>query len=229
MAAPTVTGQQQVDRGGSAEATSPFTGIVSANDEKLFLTAQCEDNADQTGLTMTYNGNACTLINSQSSGTSTFADTHAFYIDIGSSGGGTFDVVVTWNSTCSNPLLGVVRISGAVIGAPEATTKANALSSPLNVGITTLTDDALVLDGCCMGNPNAIAVTQGPDQVEVQNTTGASWAFANSKRVVATAGSVSPAMGWSSGTWNRGAAVLAAFAPAVVAFPHQHYQMMRGQ
>lgn len=125
------------------------------------------------------------------------------------------DIVATWGAT--KEALGLVCfvIQDAAQEAPEATNSATSTSSPVNTSITTLTDDALVIDGLVCGAGRTYTTTQaGQTEINEQAlTTGQTLTVVSSNLAGGTAGSKT--LGWSaSGSVNRLVHCLAAFKPA---------------
>jgi hypothetical protein len=124
--------------------------------------------------------------------------------------GATGDIVVAYADPGASPFtdaqVAADTILNAAQQAPEATAVRGITSTPNNHTITTITDGALISDVVSIGNAGgSLSITQGPDQIELENLVVASGRFSgvgSSYRIGGGAGS--HAMGWSySGSPNR--------------------------
>jgi hypothetical protein len=107
--------------------------------------------------------------------------------------------------------VGAISFEGVAQQAPEATnTNTNVGPNSISTGITTVTDGAWVVDVVVDGNADAFTPYGG--QTEQYDEVASSSTGAASTKEMATAGSTN--MGWSAGSANRLAHVVAAFAPA---------------
>jgi len=150
-------------------------------------------------------------------GTSGMVQTQLFYIlDSELPAAGTYTVQVNLAGSIAGISAGAISMFGVNQGPPEAvaTNKNTAGANTLSSTITTLSNNAWVIDLIEDGDVAALTASSGQTQAwqaEAKTGTGAS-----SYKQVATAGSAS--MGWT-GTANRLAASLLDFAPSLGATP----------
>jgi hypothetical protein len=124
---------------------------------------------------------------------------------------GTATVSVSYAGTIIDVHGGAISIYHAKQQAPENVSSNSLLGNPpsINTGITTLTDNALIVDTITSGNSGTFSTTE-PGQTERFESVGSTSATAGSTRMASTAGLTS--MGWTQAA-NRFAHVLAVFAP----------------
>lgn len=106
------------------------------------------------------------------------------------------DIVVTVSETVSGIITCAVTVTDVKQQSPEVVQSATSTSSPINTSITTITNDAVIIDAFCTNSTASITITQGPDQVEdiAHNDTAAGVAGGMSHRVGGAAGSYT--LGW---------------------------------
>ncbi len=209
---------------GSQGAAVPFTGYTIssyavpeiANGDMLIVGLAIEDDnaGPPTISSVTFNGTNMTqaVYKSSDSGSDKVS---AIYYLAGQSGT-TGDIVVTLNQGVEALMVGALSASCIKDQAPEATATAGTPSSQagLSLNITTVTDGAFIVDSFEHGASAApsMAVTEGPDQVELftlNSASSATSAQGMSYRIGGSAGS--HAMGWTSGAANHHALTAAAF------------------
>ena len=212
----TVANVQTSDKDASGGTWSVHTlpsYVVPAGSDKILVVSIGSENI--TGVTIssvTHNGVALTQqINRINA--SGYQNTEIWDLPVGSSTP-SGDIVVTYSgagntgeSICARTLIGVAQ------QAPEATGGADSNTSPLNNSITTLTDNAMIVDSFA-GNSGALpATTQGGQTTDyaVDNTNTPGWSAGMSNVLTTTAGSYTT--GWS-GYASRLTLVQAAYAPA---------------
>ena len=109
----------------------------------------------------------------------------------------TGNIVATYSGNVNISAMSIATETDLAQQAPEATQSASSSSSPINTAITTITDDAVIVD-VFTDNAGTIGITQGPDQVQDVATsiaTAPTMGYAASHRVAGTAGSYT--LGWT--------------------------------
>jgi hypothetical protein len=110
--------------------------------------------------TVTYDGNACTLIDTQAgSGDSDFICSLYYYLAPADT---SKDVVVTMAWAPNGVAVGVISLYNVKQQAPEASNKATGSGTTAATSVTTITDGAMVID--VVGNEDARAMT--PDTMD---------------------------------------------------------------
>jgi hypothetical protein len=189
-----------------------FTHTIGGGTNRLLvvgISAECDVSVSVSSVT--YNGQGLTKAASAVADTSTVGVAELWYLleaDLPSAG--TYTVAVN-TSGYAVKSVGAVSFEGVAQQAPEATnTSTNVGPNSISTSITTLTDGAWVVDVVVDGNASAFTPDGG--QTEQYDEVASSSTGAASTKEMATAGATS--MGWSAGSANRLAHVVAAFAPA---------------
>ena len=113
------------------------------------------------------------------------------------------DVVVTFALSPGPAALGVVTTKNLVQQAPEATNSASATTSPFNTNITSVTNNAFILDVASSNSDSGVSVTQGPTQNKLigLSTGGGTMSFAVSEFQGGALGVHT--LGWTIGAGTR--------------------------
>ena len=122
---------------------------------------------------------------------------------------GTYNVVVTWPSTVSYATAGALSLYGYAQIAPEASATSFNNAGATTTNITTLTNNALVVDMFGSGQDQGDLAPGSGQTQQFINAAGATTSGGASTKVVATAGATS--MTWTQTGINRSAQVVAAF------------------
>lgn len=85
------------------------------------------------------------------------------------------DIIVTYadvgtGSLFTQGIVNVVILKDAELQGPEANAVNGVTASPVSADITTLTDDAIILSDVSVGNSGTSSVTEGPDQIKIEQS-----------------------------------------------------------
>lgn len=182
---------------GTNVSSSTITGFAlgqgSGNDRivVVFLSAEDAISGNTDVSSCTFNGTSMTALSASKVGTTTLCNVESYYIldtDL-PSGSGSYDIVGNFGGTCDGVIIQAISIYGAYQGLPEDSGSNADASSPtsLSASVTTITDNAWILDGIAEGT--SITATPGSGQTERQDVSVGTQAAQCSTKPVATAGS----------------------------------------
>jgi uncharacterized repeat protein (TIGR01451 family) len=185
--------------------------VSTQNNRILVVGVQSEHSSTVHPTGVTFNGTALTQIGTASAGTSTYQNVSLWYLLAPAAS--TANVVVTWSSAVNNATAGAITLYGLAQVGPEATATGFNNAGATSTNITTLADNAVVVDMFGSGqNQGDLAPGSGQAQRFI-NAAGATTSGGASTKTVPTAGLTS--MTWTQTGINRSAHVVASFAPAV--------------
>ncbi|MGB1214596.1 MAG: SGNH/GDSL hydrolase family protein [Pikeienuella sp.] len=195
MAASTAN-PQSVSNGSLGASTITLSSYVvpAGNNKKLFVGISCENNPATSISSVTFDGNAMTEIfdNTHSAG---FNSVAAYTYDLGSTTP-TGDIVVTFSGTTTVALVGALTLIN-VADTPEASNSVEDAASPTSVSLTTLTDNALLVDVYGGGQNVALSKTEANQVEEIAiGVGGSTGTLGMSSEVTTSAGSYT--FGWSA-------------------------------
>lgn len=203
-------------------ATASHT--IGSGSNRLVVAFSCTEDGTSTDLnttSITYDGNNLTESAGVTIGSSIFNRIEMWFIleaDLPSTG--TYTVQSNFAGFTFGAVLTVMSFTGVKQQAPEVTGTTTASSTDtINLSVTTVTDNAMVMDGVCDGN-NRTFVTTESGQIERadqdSSSGGGSNTGASSNKPTTTAGSET--MGWtSSSSTNRLSLVVGAWEEEAVA------------
>lgn len=212
--APTAGNPQNNIVGSPASTTITLASYaVAAGDDKILCVTTVNEDPDSVSVTsVKHNGVDLTFRGGITLDTGTANRIELWDLQLGSSTP-SGDIVVVWDSLVEVQSVSAVTLTGAEQQAPEATNSATSTVTTINTSITTLTNNALIIDGAGYGNSNALSITQGGvGQVEDSSVTvgGSTAAHGISHRPTTTAGA--HILGWSVSASQRFVHFLAAYA-----------------
>lgn len=208
-----------IETPGTATGTTanPFTfsyNIPSGTNRILFVLIESEATSGDVS-TVTYNGVTLTKAVDAVVGTTTLLNVEIWYLlETNLPASGSYTVSVTFTAAQAAVVVCAMSVSGLKqnITEPEAinsTTNA-AANTYISTSITTLTDNALVIDVVGSGNPVSWSCVS-PSQRQFNLTSASTASGAGSTRIVHTAGQVTN--GWTAASSsNRSAHAVACFA-----------------
>lgn len=207
--AATVNNMQYVRSSATGTSLTEASYVVPAGTNKILVVlASFEQNPITTISSITHNGVALTkraeLTHSGGQNRNEIWD-----LQLGDTTP-TGDIVATWSGSTLSRAFVAVTLADVVQQAPEATQTASGTSSPVNTAITTVTDNALVLDVISSNVQTTPTITQGPTQVVIRaSALPNSHGYGTSYFPAATAGSNT--LGWTVSSGTRFPHVLVAY------------------
>lgn len=211
MAAPTVNNVQSNTLDGSTSLTISSYVTPAGSDQVLVLCVAIENQtADGLSTAPTFDGNAMTLAKLQTEPTppSSFTDlAYIYYYDAPS---GTGDIAMSFTSTSDAGAV-AFTLNNAASGGPEATDGASDTDTDVLASITTVSNDALVVDALSSGEQSVCTTTETGQTSQADGAVGGQMYYGASTKEVASAGAAT--MGWEyTGTSRRLALAVAAWA-----------------
>lgn len=187
---------------------------VPAGDNKILrVFVAAEDSVDATVTSLTHNAVDLTFRGRSTVTNSGFSNVVELWdLQLGSttpSG----DIVVTWDANLNALAINAVTIKDLAQQAPEATNSGTLTSATtINTDITTITTDAIIVDGASHASDGTFSITQGPQQILLDEVSvgGTGTTFGVSYEIAGATGSYTE--GWSTdASANRFAHLLAAY------------------
>ncbi|MBN1793027.1 DUF2341 domain-containing protein [Candidatus Woesearchaeota archaeon] len=205
----------------SASTTLSWAHTIGGGSNRLLVVGVAAEDATsaQTDVTgVTYNSVAMMPLNEEVTGSSYYENVELWYMlesDLPAAGSHTIQVTIGGNA--EDIIGGAVSLSGVAQQAPEANTTNEdnqAGNAYIYTSITTLTDNAWLVDVVGSGNAIGGFTTATTGQTERWDTVAASSRGAMSTKEVSTAGLTW--MNWTAAGSNRITHAVAAFAPTAV-------------
>ena len=185
--------------------------VANQSNRVLIVGVQSEHTSNVQPTSVTYNGTGLTQINTAAATSSGLYQNVSLWYLL-SPTVTTANVVVTWSATVNTATAGAISLYGVAQSAPEANATSYNNAGATTTNITTLTNDAWVVDIFGSGQDRGdLAPGSGQTQRFI-NASGATTSGGGSTKPVTTAGSTS--VTWSQTGINRSAQVAASFAPS---------------
>ena len=184
---------------GDASSLTFSHTVGDVTNRMLLVGAQAQDStaSDCDVVSVTYNATSLTKADEAIAGTASLVCVDLWYLIAPDTG--THDVVVTWNGIVAHRIGGGISLINAAQQAPEATGSSTQDSAgSITTSVTTLTDDAWLIDAVGMDAAGIGFAPGESNQIERYDETSAASAGAGSSKPVNTAGSAD--VSWSNDT-----------------------------
>ncbi len=205
--------------GSGSDTTLSWSHTIGSGDKRILVVgiAGEDDSIDDLAVSsLTYNDISMDLVagSARSVGSEPIKTELYYLLDSNLPAAGTYMVEVTYSGNVNKRCAGTISLEGAEQQPPEAVvTNSNENTDTISTNITSLTDNAWIVDVVGSSGAGSFTADQGAGQIGRFDISSDSSTTAGSTRPVASAGPA--AVGWSySATADRLAHSAAAFAPA---------------